>query len=96
LSGPWHSNLGGGEIFLGRLDDAAIMKFRRLTKGTDLTFPAFLAGAEAAKGNDAEANVSLAEARRLNPQLPIKWFLENWPVPPMIVGGLRKVGLPEE
>ena len=34
-----------------------------------------LAGAEAAKGNDAEAKLALAEARRLFPQLTIKWLL---------------------
>jgi hypothetical protein len=54
-----------------------------------------LAGAEAAKGNDAEAKLAVAEARRLNPQLTIKWFLD-WPVPPMIVEGLRKAGVSEE
>ena len=36
---------------------------------------AVLAGAEAAKGNDAEAKLALAEARRLFPQLTIKWLL---------------------
>ena len=36
---------------------------------------ALLAGAEAAKGNDAEAKLALAEARRLYPQLTIKWLL---------------------
>jgi hypothetical protein len=58
---------------------------------------AYLAGAEAATGNDAEAKLALAEARRLNPQFTIKWFLEAGPpVPPIIVDGLRKAGLPEE
>ena len=42
------------------------------------------------------AKLAVAEARRFNPQLTIKWFLENWPVPPMIVEGLGKAGLPEE
>jgi predicted Zn-dependent protease len=57
---------------------------------------AFLAGAQAAKGNDAEAKLALAEARRLNAQLTIKWSKEHSPVPRMIVDGWRKVGLPEE
>jgi hypothetical protein len=35
---------------------------------------AFLAAIQAAKGNDAAAKSALAEARRLNPQLTIKWF----------------------
>jgi hypothetical protein len=55
-----------------------------------------LAGLEAAKGNDAEAKLALAEARRLNPQLTIKWYLENPPVPSGVIEGLRKAGLPEE
>jgi hypothetical protein len=55
-----------------------------------------LAAAEAAEGNDVEAKLASAEARRFKPQLTIKWFLENWPVPPMIIEGLRKAGLPEE
>jgi hypothetical protein len=57
-----------------------------------------LAGAEAAKGNDAEAKLALAEARRLNPQLTIKWYAEHLPgLPPtIIVDGWRKAGLPEE
>ena len=47
--------------------------------------------------NDAEAKSALAEARRLNPQFTIKWFLEaGLPVQPVIVDGLRKAGLPEE
>jgi hypothetical protein len=57
---------------------------------------AFLAGAEAAKGNDAEAKSALAEARRLNPQLTIKFFAEKMPALPIVIDGLRKAGLPEE
>ena len=58
---------------------------------------AVLAGAEAAKGNDAEAKLALAEARRLFPQLTIKWILtETTPPPSIVIDGLRKVGLPEE
>jgi hypothetical protein len=55
-----------------------------------------LAAAEAAKGNDAEAKLAVAEARRVNPQLTVKWFLEHSVVSLMIVEGLRKAGLPEE
>ena len=47
---------------------------------THLTY-AFLAGAEGAKGNDAEAKSALAEARRLFPQLTIKWLLTETPTP---------------
>jgi tetratricopeptide (TPR) repeat protein len=96
LSGLWHQDLGVAEFCLGRLD-AAIGEFKRAIDAGYRTFTpyAFLAGAEAAKGNDAEAKLAVAEARRLNPQLTIKWFLD-WPVPPMIVEGLRKAGVSEE
>jgi adenylate cyclase len=96
FSGIWYMHLGLAEICRGRLD-AAIEEFKRaIDTGYRPYIPyALLAGAEAAKGNDAEAKSALAEARRLNPQLTIKWFLETWPVPP-IVEGLRKAGLQEE
>jgi hypothetical protein len=55
-----------------------------------------LAGAEAAKGNDAEAKPALAAARRLNPQLTIKWLTTETLTPSIIIDGLRKAGLPEE
>jgi len=96
--GNWHSNLGVAEICQGRLD-AGIAEFKRaIDAGYRTYFPyAFLAGAEAARGNDAEAKLALAEARRLNPQFTIKWFVENEAVlPPTIVDGWRKAGLPEE
>jgi hypothetical protein len=58
---------------------------------------AFLAGSATIKGHDTEAKLALAEARRLNPQFTIKWFVENLPLPwPTIVDGWRKAGLPEE
>jgi hypothetical protein len=53
-------------------------------------------GAEAAKGNDAEAKSALAEARRLNPQITIKFFAEMMPALPIVIDGLRKAGPPEE
>ena len=81
----------------GRLD-AAIVQFKRaIDAGYRPFLPyAILAGAEAAKGNDAEAKLALAEARRLNPQLTIKWFAEKMPALPIVIDGLRKAGLPEE
>ena len=79
VGGFWHTYLGVTEVCLGRLD-AAIAEFKRaIDAGTRTHFPyAYLAGAEAAKGNDAEAKLALAEARRLNPQLTIKSFAETY------------------
>ena len=98
IGGVWHTNLGVAEICRGRLD-AAIEELKRgIGAGYRTYFPyVYLAGAEAATGNDTEAKLALAEARRLNPQLTIKWFSEHWPLPPtIIVDGWRKAGLPEE
>jgi tetratricopeptide (TPR) repeat protein len=94
LSGIWYTYLGLAEFCQGRLD-AAIEQFKRaISSGYPSYFAyTFLAGAEAAKGNDAEAKSALAEARRLNPQLTIKWLT---PTPSIVIDGLRKAGLPEE
>ena len=97
LSGIWYGYLGLAEFCRGRLD-AAIEQFKRaIASGYPTYFPyTCLAGAEAAKGNDAEAKLALAEARRLNPQLTIKWLLTETPTPSIVIDGLRKAGLPEE
>src|SRR6185503_17386109 len=98
LVGFWHMDLGLSEVFFGRLD-AAIVEFKRAIDFGYRTFVpyAFLAGAQAAKGKDAEAKLALAEARRLVPQLTINWFVQHVAQPPTIlVEGWRKTGLPEE
>jgi hypothetical protein len=38
----------------------------------------------------------LAEARRLNPKLTVKWLMEIAPNLPPLFEGVRKAGLPEE
>jgi hypothetical protein len=43
-----------------------------------------------------EAKVELAEARRLNPAITVKWMKEHTPNLPAVFDGLRKAGLPEE
>jgi TolB-like protein len=97
LSGIWYVYLGFAEFCRDRVD-AGIEQFKRAVSGypTYIAY-AILAGAEAAKGNDAEAKRALTEARRLFPQLTIKWLLtETTPTPSIVIDGLRKVGLPEE
>ena len=42
------------------------------------------------------AKAALAEARRLNPKLTVKWMIEYTPNLPAVFDGLRKVGLPEQ
>ena len=88
--------LGGAEACLGRLDVAIAEENRAIDAGYRTYLPyALLAAVEAAKGNDAEAKLALAEARRLNPQLTINWFVQHT-IPPILIEGLRKAGLPEE
>jgi hypothetical protein len=80
-----------------RLDGAIEQLKRAIVSGYPAYFTyALLAGAEAAKGNDAEAKSALAEARRLFPQLTIKWLLTETPTPSIFIDDLRKAGLPEE
>jgi hypothetical protein len=43
-----------------------------------------------------EAKATLAEARRLNPKLTVKWLIEHSPGLPAVLDGVRKAGLPEE
>jgi tetratricopeptide (TPR) repeat protein len=97
LSGIWYLYLGFAEICRDRLD-AAIEQIKRAVYSGYPTYITYsmLAGAEAAKGNDAEAKSALAEARRLFPQLTIKWLLTETPTPSIVIDGLRKAGLPEE
>jgi adenylate cyclase len=97
FSGIWYMHLGFAEICRDRLD-AAIQQFKRGVYSGYPTYSTYsmLAGAEAAKGNDAEAKLALAEARRLFPQLTIKFFAETMPNWPIVIDGLRTAGLPEE
>jgi predicted Zn-dependent protease len=90
-------HLGLAELCQGRLDAAIEQLKRAIVSGYAVycTY-ALLAGAEAAKGNDAEAKTALAEARRLYPQLTVKLFEETIPAGSMVIDGLRKAGLPEE
>jgi adenylate cyclase len=96
LSGIWYMYLGFAEICWGRLE-AAIEQLKHAIEGypTYITY-SMLAGAEAAKRNDAEAKSALAEARRLFPRLTIKWLLTETPTPSIVIDGLRKAGTPEE
>ena len=43
-----------------------------------------------------EAKTALAEGRRLNPNLSLKWLIARKPIMQPWFDGLRKAGLPEE
>jgi len=56
----------------------------------------YLAAAYALEGKMKEATSALAEARRINPKLTVKWQIAHGAPMPVVVEGLRKAGLPEE
>jgi hypothetical protein len=55
-----------------------------------------LAAVYALEGKMDEAKLDLAEARRLNPRLTVKWLQTVAPDLPPLFEGLRKARLPEE
>ena len=55
-----------------------------------------LAAAYALEGKMEEAKSSLAEARRINSRLTVKWTVAHSPNLPRALEGVRKAGLPEE
>jgi adenylate cyclase len=95
--GLWLVTLGDAELGLGHLD-AAIDEYH---KAIDAGWRAYqpygaLAAAYALDGKMGEAASALAEARRLNPQLTLKWLQTHSLSIPPLLEGLRKAGLPEE
>jgi adenylate cyclase len=93
----WPIYLGDAELGLGHFD-AAIDAYHR---SIDLGFRAFapyvdLAAAYALQGKMEDAKTALAEARRLYPQLTVKWLQSVAPNIPNLFEGARKAGLPEE
>jgi adenylate cyclase len=97
LIGIFHVDAGDAEISLGHFD-AAIDEYRKAIDSGTLQFFAYsnLAAAYAHAGRMDEAKDALAEARRLNPKLTVKWMKEHTPNLPAVFDGLRKAGLPEE
>ncbi len=95
--GIFHVDLGEAEIGLGHFD-AAIDEFRKAIDSGMRPFYAYtnLAAAYAHAGRMDEAKAALAEARRLNPVITIKWLKEHTPNLPVSFEGLRKAGLAEQ
>jgi tetratricopeptide (TPR) repeat protein len=97
LIGLFHVQLGDSELGLGHFD-AAIDEYRNATDSGYRPFFAYsnLAAAYALEGKMDEAKAALAEARRLNPKITVKWMIAHTPNLPPVFDGLRKAGLPEE
>jgi adenylate cyclase len=92
----WYVILGEAELGLGNLDATVDEAQKAISAGEHTSAPYFeLAAAYALGGKMDEAKAALAEARRINPDLTVKWMIERWPNTPAMLDGLRKAGLPE-
>jgi tetratricopeptide (TPR) repeat protein len=93
----WLCDLGNAELGLGHFD-AAVDKYQEAIDADWSAYQPYkgLAAAHALEGKMEEATSALAKARRLNPQLTIKWLQTHSSRLPPLVEGLRKAGLPEE
>jgi adenylate cyclase len=93
----WHNFMADAELGLGNFDAAIDQASRAIDGGYRVSYAYLnLAAARAFKGEVDQAKAALAEARRLNPKLSVKWLLERKPVLQPAFEGLRKAGLPEE
>jgi TolB-like protein/DNA-binding winged helix-turn-helix (wHTH) protein/Flp pilus assembly protein TadD len=97
LLGMFHLIVGDAEINLGHFE-AAIDAYRKaLASGKrDLFVYTNLAAAYALAEKMDEAEAALAEARRLNPELTVRWMIGHVHGYPPVLDGVRKAGLPEE
>jgi adenylate cyclase len=93
--GIWQVQLGDVEIGAGHTEAAIDQYQKALDAGNNRTY-AGLAAAYALEGKMDEAKSALAEARRINPNLTLKWYREHATSIPTKLEGLRKAGLPEE
>ena len=98
--GSFHEYMANAELGLGHFDAAIEEENKAIDAGLK-GFATYLrlATAHALKGDIDEAKTAMAEARRLNPKLSVKWMLgdkyfshfsQPW------FDALRKAGLPEE
>jgi adenylate cyclase len=93
----WHNFRADAELGLGHFD-TVIDECNKAIDGGYRVFYSYLnlAAAHAFRGDMDEAKTALAEARRLNPKLSVKWLIEHKPVLQPAFDGLRKAGLPGE
>jgi adenylate cyclase len=90
-------NLGTAELGLGHFD-TAIVEFQKAIDAGDRSFipHVLLTATYSLEGKTEEAKSALAEGRRLNPKLTIKWLTDHAPNIPPLFEGLRKAGLAEQ
>jgi len=93
----WFNLRADTELGLGRFDEA-LEDVKKAVDGGYRNIYSYinLAAAHAFKGEMDEAKAAMAEARRLKPDLSVKWLVKHKPVLQFAFDGLRKAGLPEE
>jgi adenylate cyclase len=95
--GGWRNLICVGELGLEHLDGSIDECRKAIDAGFDNFGPHMnLAAAYAIQGKLDEAKTELVEARRLYPELTVKWVIEHYANIPRRNEGLRKAGLPEE
>jgi tetratricopeptide (TPR) repeat protein len=95
--GWWHGVLGIAEFNMQHYQEAADQVTRAIERGhLYYLMYALRAAAYAHEDKMDEAKAALAEARRANPQLTVKWQMALTPDWTSLFEGLRKAGLPEE
>ena len=95
--GQWFNLRADPELGLGHFDEA-LEDAKNALEGGHRVFYTYLnlAAAHAFKGEMDEAKAAMAEARRLKPDLSVKWLVKHKPVLQFAFDGLRKAGVPEE
>jgi adenylate cyclase len=93
----WFNLRADAELGLSRFDDA-LEDVKKAIDGGHRVFYSYLnlAAAYSFKADMDKATAAMAEARRLNPDLSVKWLMKHKPVLQFAFDGLRKAGLPEE
>ena len=91
------ANIANADLNLGQVD-AAIDEYRQAIDSGFRPYYVYmgLSAACAQAGKTEEAKTALAEARRLNPKLTVKWWNEHSTDVSAVLDGVRKAGLPEE
>jgi tetratricopeptide (TPR) repeat protein len=95
--GVFRQQIAGADLNLGQVD-AAIDEYRQAIDSGFRPYYVYmgLSAAYAQAGKMEEAKTALAEARRLNPKLTVKWLIDHSPGTSAGLDRLRKAGLPEE
>jgi tetratricopeptide (TPR) repeat protein len=95
--GNWHNLIADAELGLGHFDAAIEGANKAIDAGFRIWFSYLnLAAAHALKSDMDRAKAALAEARRLNPKLSVKWLTARKPILQPWFDALRKAGLPKE